>query len=244
MKCLGDINCDKLFVVGPSFDLQLLDLQTLQAKRSQGYKIFSYGDSIKRFFELNFEPDYWTFVDPNTVFHFQDEIKSGKFNNIELIVPDLYSDNCKNFYGCGYSSINLERNKDLFFELEQGFSQVFKKYTKLDFEPIKGIGDKINYKQKLYVHLRKDLIDFLNPCKFSYNLLPLIFFVFKDYKKFEFLAFGQYNLPRYFNKSSGDYIFYVKCYEQIKPNFIKYIKDNQLNLTFVGNESYFKELEA
>jgi hypothetical protein len=66
----------------------------------------------------------------------------------------------------------------------------------------------------------------------------------KDYKKFEFLAFGQYNLPRYFNESCDDYDSFIKCYEQIKPNFIKYIKDNQLNLTFVGSESLFKELET
>tara|TARA_R110002110_G_scaffold144583_2_gene333845 strand:- start:192 stop:926 length:735 start_codon:yes stop_codon:yes gene_type:complete len=244
MKYLGDTNCNKLFVVGPSSDLQLLSFEFLEEKRSQGYKIFSYGDSIKRFFELNFDPDYWTFVDPNTVLHFQNEIISGRFRNTELIVPDLYSLGCKNFYDCGYSSINLERNKNLFFCLEQGFNQNFKKYTKLDFKPVKGIGDQIDYKQNLYVHLRKDLIDFLNPCKFSYNLLPLIFFAFKDCKKFEFLAFGQYNLPRYFNNSSGDYLFYVKCYEQIKSKFIEYIKNNQLDLTFLGNQSYFKELQA
>lgn len=237
------MSCNKLLIVGPSSDLQFVSLEVLEEKRNKGYKILSYGDSIKRFFELNFDPDYWTFVDPTTVLHFQNEIISGKFKTIDLIVPDLYSKNCKRFYDCGYSSNSLERNKKLFFDLERSFDENFKMYYKLDFQTIKGIGDKVDYKENLYVHLRKDLIDFLNPCKFSYNLLPLVFFVFKSCKNFEFLAFGQYNLPRYFNNSSGDYSFYVKCYNQIKPKFINYIKNNQLKLKFLGNESYFKELQ-
>ena len=244
MKYLDNMSCNKLLIVGPSFDLQFLSFEVLEEKRNKGYKILSYGDSVKRFFELNFDPDYWTFVDPNTVLHFQKEIRSGRFSNIQLIVPDLYSFGCKNFYDCGYTSINLEKNKNLFFDLELSFDKNFKKYDKLDFQTIRGVGDQVNYKENLYIHLRKDLIDFLNPCKFSYNLLPLIFFVFKGCKKFEFLAFGQYHLPRYFNNSSGDYLFYIKCYEQIKPKFIDYIKDNQLDLRFLGNESYFKELQV
>ena len=89
MKYLGDTNCNKLFVVGPSSDLQLLSFEFLEEKRSQGYKIFSYGDSIKRFFELNFDPDYWTFVDPNTVLHFQNEIISGRF--IKLTISRIFT---------------------------------------------------------------------------------------------------------------------------------------------------------
>tara|TARA_R110000824_G_scaffold103417_4_gene245705 strand:+ start:11963 stop:12685 length:723 start_codon:yes stop_codon:yes gene_type:complete len=240
------MNYSKLFVVGPSFDLKLLNFKGLEKIRNQGYKIFSYGDSIKRFFELNFDPDYWTFVDPNTVLHFQNEIRSGRFSNIELIVPDLYSFGCKNFYDCGYTSNNLEKNKNLFFDLELSFDKNFKKYDKLDFQTIRGVGDQVDYKENLYVHLRKDedIRYFLNTCKFSYNLLPLIFFAFKSCKKFEFLAFGQYNTPRYFNHTVGCYSSYMKCYEKIKPKFIDYIKDNQLDLRFLGNESYFKELQA
>ena len=108
------MNDDKLLVVGPSKDLSLLNTKYLENKRNEGYTILSYGDSIKRFLELDFYPDYWTFVDPNTVLHFQEEIISGRFNSVELIVPDLYSENCRGFYNCGYTSNSLEINKQLF----------------------------------------------------------------------------------------------------------------------------------
>jgi len=237
---------DKLFVVGPSRDIENFDQSFFDSIKKQGFKIFCYGDAALYLHKIKVKPDIFCFFDPTTLSHLYKIIEEGFFKESYLLVFDMYSNKCKRFHQVGNSSSllrnPLEANK--FFLIEESLNIYFKKYLKIPFKikhqiRIRDLFSKFPFR---YKHSRSER-NLLN-CKFSFVVLPLIFFCFKKIKIINIIGFGHYDLSRYISIANRKgYNTYQLSYNKYKKVLIEYIKEKNIKLKFLGRESFYKDLE-
>tara|TARA_Y100001938_G_scaffold150550_1_gene242011 strand:+ start:4138 stop:4875 length:738 start_codon:yes stop_codon:yes gene_type:complete len=240
----------KILIIGPSPDLANFNKEYILNHKSKDYTLFCYADVIKYFKKYNIEPDYFSFVDPNTIDNFYDLIKSGVCKNTSMITPDIYSNNLEGFFKANYTCNHLQKvgNYKRVLEMLSNITSYFKKnitkkYTLYENVP-SILETSIDFK-KTCILFRGDRVT--NRCKLSYHILPLIFNHFPLIKEIKLIGFGHYDSPRILsplqNNSKG-YSEYKISYQILKPFLNKFLIDNNIKLHFDGAESYYKELST
>ena len=254
----------KILLVGPSPDLKNFDKKYLSEQKQQGYTLFSFGDSIKWFKETQDTPaDFYSFVDPNSINN-QWNILNSDFikRNTTLLVPDLYSNQLSNFFKLKYSCRRLAAYSPSRYNeiLRINYNKMFKKYKPIQFVVVENLinGFTLNLKDYFWLSLPenedcryrgpqdKNKEPFRrNFCKFSYVLLPLIIYSFKDsLKEIKIIGFGHYDKNRAYGNifGKGDYHEFKSTYLLLKSYLINQIKINNIKISFDGSPSYYHEL--
>ena len=232
---------DKILLVGTSADTNNFDKNYFEQAREDGYRIFSYADSLLHLESMNFMPDYWTFVDPLCLSRFYDRFENEYFSQIELITPNLYSNKFKNFFKVGYTCGKLRKQKKIYDRiLSMNLSSYFKKHTVLDYNVVRyseNIPHEYDMRSQLYLFHRTTG----NQCKFSHNILPLVFFHFNDCKHIKSIGFGHYDIGRNRDSNLKDgYKDYKISFEVIKDVVKANIEQNDIDLEFDGKKSHFE----
>ena len=106
---------EKLLLVGPSSKIEGYGADYFEEKKKDGFKTLAYSGAVHHFKDIGFKPDYFSFIDPNTISHKVDFFENDPFlNNTNLLMADLYKDGFKDFFRLGFTCHNLLLKKDLF----------------------------------------------------------------------------------------------------------------------------------
>jgi len=240
------MNFDKLLVVGTSGDIERFGKEVFDAAKENGIKIFSYGTSAIYLHSIGVKPDYYCFYDPTAIKQVDDLMEEGFFKDTSLLVFDLYSNECKSFFKLKYSADILRNKKEKrkFYAKEKEFGKYFKEYIKLPFEVKDEIEIRDLFSKSLYRYNFPRTKIHATSCKFSFAVLPLIFFFFKNVKSIFVIGFGHYKMSRYIDQSPNrGYRSYKSSYENYKEVLIEYIKEKKIRLKFLGSESFYKDLD-
>ena len=244
---------EKILIVGPSPDLANFSKEYILNHKLKNYTLFCYADVVKYFKKYNIEPDYFNFVDPNTINNSYDLIKSGFCKNTSIITPDIYGNNLEGFFKANYTcrhlkskAGNYERVLEMLSNITSYFKEnITKKYTLYN----KHLQPNFNTLET-FIDFKKTCVLFCgdkvnNRCKLSYHILPLIFNHFPLIKEIKLIGFGHYDNPRILsplqNNSKG-YDEFKISYQILKPFLNKFLINNNIKLHFDGAESYYKEL--
>lgn len=240
---------DKVLILGTSSDLNQFNTGYFLQKKSEGYKIFAYSDSIMYLERIGISPDYWSFLDPNCLRRYYDRLGSDFFKDVHLVVPDLFDNRFQNFYKEEFSTKVLEKDEVAYKTVSSlNLSSYFTKYTKLPYKVVKYVMPKNGkYKLSTSFDLRENYFLFKrednNFCKFTHILLPLLVYYFKELKHILSIGFGHYDLPRYCdqNNTKGYDMFKMTfgvAEDMIKANLNKY----GIELAFDGSPSFYNSL--
>lgn len=240
---------DKILIVGTSSDLNQFDIDYFLQKKSEGYRIFSYSDSIMYLERIGISPDYWSFIDPNCLRRYYDRLESDFFKDVHLVVPNLFDNRLRNFYKEEFSTKVLEKDEVAYRTvLSLNLSSYFTKYTKLPYKVVKYVMPKNGkYKLSTSFDLRENYYLFKrdgeNFCKFTHTVLPLLIYYFKEVRHILSIGFGHYSLPRYCDKNNRKGYFeyretYTVAEDMLKANLNKY----GIEITFDGAPSFFNSL--
>ena len=118
----------KLLLVGPSSDIKTFSKDFFNQKMESGYNVFCFGDSLLYLKSINVKPDFFTFIDPETIYNVKSVLETDFLQDTYLLVHDLYSNECYNFNKLGYTSEHLRSGKlkQQFLKLEGKFEKIFK----------------------------------------------------------------------------------------------------------------------
>lgn len=226
----------KLLLIGPGSSIAGFTPST------DNYIILSFAGTFDWFINNDIAPDYWTFLDPNSVVSLQDKLNGTFLTKVKSKTTLIYNDfqGSYMFYKKGFStSRGLAWNNGIFGkEIFPKFKGKFKNTIQLSSK----------------VHINKLLINGSshciishgrrpNPCKFSCFILPMIFHLFPQEKNIDVIGFGDYYTPRAYSNSTADYFQYIQSFNIIHPQIKKYLEENNININFLNKDSYYKKLE-
>ena len=244
----------KILLVGPSSRVRNFDHNYFKKKKEENYKIVSYSASIKYFKEINFKPDYFSFLDPYTIAVDIDSYEKDSFlNNINLLVADFYEDNFEKFYNCGLTCGRLLKNKSLTRRVQNlDFNNIFNNVHKYDVNSVNmGNNNFESYKWSNEYEFGKNAIFFssygrFNTDKFSCFLLPLVLYHFKNIDSITCVGFGDLDVERCFpdplqpDKKMIGYEEFKYSFNLLWPIIKDYLKCNKIDIIF-ENENYFSK---
>lgn len=236
----------KLLLVGPSNDLSNFSKEDIIKYKNEGFTTYSFGDSLRFFLNNNLTSDFWTFIDPNTIRFYINEIKNNELKDITLLVGDLYKNNLKGFFKLGYTCNNLKKEPQIYKSiLTLDFDQHLKSYKTLSFIPT-DYNTFINPNCDLTTNYYIPISPKRNFCKFSYILMPLLLHYFQNLEELKIIGFGHYDVKRYAAKK-----YHTRGYEEFKESFaliknnLKYhINKHNIKLSFEGSKSFYNELST
>lgn len=122
---------EKLLLVGPSSKIEVYGADYFEEKKKDGFKILAYSGAVHHFKDIGFKPDYFSFIDPNTISHNIDFFEKDPFlNNTTLLIGDLYKDGFKDFFRLGLTCHTLKQKAYLFERIKtlkflENFKNVF-----------------------------------------------------------------------------------------------------------------------
>lgn len=225
-----------ILLVGPGSSISNFSLST------DDYTILSFAGTFDWFINNNITPDYWTFLDPNSVILIQDKLSGSFLTKIKSKTTLIYNDfqGSDEFYKKGFStSRGLTWNSNIFGkEILPKFKDKFKNTIQL---PSQVSTNKLlndNNKHCIIKHGPRP-----NPCKFSCFIFPLIFYLFPQVKNIDVIGFGDYSSPRAYSNSSSDYHQYIQSFNIIYPQIKSYLEKNSININFLNKNSHYKKLE-
>jgi len=244
---------EKILLIGPSSDITNFNKEYLLKHKEENYKLFCYADVLNFFVTHGVQPDYFSFVDPNTLDNQYDSIKSGFCKNTTIITPNIYHNKLSKFFKIGYTCNHLQkvgnfkRVLKLLSEICETPNLHFKQYDDKEFNLSKvdiNILKSLNFKET-YTLFQGDRST--NRCKLSYVIFPLILHHFSDIKEIKLIGFGHYNSPRSYlntvkNNTKG-YSEYKTTYQIIKPFLQDFFRKNNIKVHFDGAKSYYDELK-
>ena len=106
---------EKLLLVGPSSSIAGYNAGYFEERRRDGFGILAYSGAVRHFKEIGFKPDYFSFIDPNTISLDIDFFEEDPFlNDTDLLIGELYENGFENFYKTGFSCHGLEGKRDLY----------------------------------------------------------------------------------------------------------------------------------
>lgn len=226
----------KLLIVGPGSSVVNFTPPT------DDYIILSFAGTFDWFINNDIAPDYWTFLDPNSVISIQDKLNGSFLTKVKSKTTLIYNDfqGSGDFYKKGFStSRGLTWNNDIFGkEILPKFKDKFKNTLQLSSQV--SINKLLNDSNKhcIIKHGPRP-----NPCKFSCFIFPMIFHLFPQIKNLEVIGFGDYSSPRAYSISSSDYGEYIQSFNIIYPQIKTYLEENNININFFNKNSYYKKLE-
>jgi len=243
----------KILLVGPSHRVTEMDKSYFEEKRDQGFTVVSYTGSIKYLQDIGFTPDYYSFLDPLTIGSKIEKYEQDPyFNSVSLLIADLYSDDLKGFFECGYTCNKLLRRQDLFDKFRSlQFMKNFKHVYSYRPEVI-DLRDKDNHTK--YQNFKNNLVLFsaykqFNMDKFTCYLMPLVFRRFDNISEIRCIGFGDFTVDRIEkmtgNLSSGKkmdgYDAFKNTSQMISPVIREYLSINEINITF-EHENWFSSI--
>ena len=234
---------EKILLIGPSSDTKNFNKDYFLKAREDKFLILSYCDSLKHFLNIEFYPDYWSFIDPNCVSRYLKEIKKNQLKNTYLLATDMYANGFEKFYQYGLSCSKLKKKPSLYKEVKSlNFIDFFKKSFLLDHKIIKykgEINEMFNFRDHAFLLRPSNYKQ--NFCKFSHHIIPMMLYFFKNIQHLRVLGFGQYNKGRLLSsKNKGGYEEYIQSFDKV-VNLLKYNLKN-IKIEFEGEKSYFSQL--
>ena len=249
----------KLLLVGPSSTIKNYGVDYLTDAVEFGYTICCYTGAIKHFQDLNFNPDYFSFIDPLTVLQGEEFqwFKSGN-KNINLLYFDIYKNDLRKFFDIGFTCRRAQQEKK--HELEQfkkliidnNFKQNFSKEVKhhIDLNPVRGNKPEINlqmdFSETYIFSAGKENAD-----KFTSIFLPLILSHFKNISEIKCIGFGDFkHKERYqdlkYGKFPGADSFnqYLKWFDVLYPAFKVYFAKNNIDFNFEYPNTFSKKFDG
>jgi len=186
----------KLLLVGPSSKIKEYSTDYFKEKKEDGFEVLSYTGSIYHFKKINFKPDYFSFIDPNTI---ASDInlfeRDSFFNNTNLLIADLYRNGFKVFFDKGFTCNNLKMRTELFEKTKTlKFLENFKNVFAVKMRRAEVLSEEPNF-AKEFSFISEGLGK--NMDKFTCFLMPLVFHFFKNLKEIKTLGFGEFSYPRY-----------------------------------------------
>jgi hypothetical protein len=209
---------------------------------TDNYTILSFAGTFDWSINNDITPDYWTFLDPNSVILIQDKLNGSFLTKVKSKTTLIYNDfqGSSDFYKKGFStSRGLTWNNNIFGkEILPKFKDKFKDILQLPSQV------SIN---KLLSDSSKHCIVKHGPrpniCKFSCFIFPMIFYLFPQVKNIDVIGFGDYSKPRAYTNSSIDYHQYIQSFNIIYSQIKTHLKENNISINFLNKNSYYKKLE-
>ncbi len=186
----------KLLLVGPSAKIKEYSTDYFKKKKEDGFEVLSYTGSIYHFKKINFKPDYFSFIDPNTIASDINFFESDSFfNNINLLIADLYREGFKDFFNKGFTCNNLKMRTELFERAKTlNFFKNFKNVFAVKMRRIEVPSEEPDFSKEFsFISEGQGK----NMDKFTCFLMPLVFYFFEDLKEIKTLGFGEFSYPRY-----------------------------------------------
>jgi hypothetical protein len=230
----------KLLIIGPGSSIKNFTLTR------DDYTILSFAGTFDWFKINNHPPDYWTFFDPNSAVIFLENLKLLKPLNSSINTPLpttlIYNDfqGKRDFYNLGFTTTrgfrwNINQfNIEILPELSKYFKEVIKIPSTININSLNTNPSTHN----IITHGKG-----VNFCKFSSNVLPLIYYYFPNFKHIDVVGFGDYSSPRAYQSSSLGYDGFKSSFDLMFSHHKKYLEDNKINIKFLNNNSYYKKLE-
>ena len=245
----------KILLIGPSERIREVEKDYFKKKKEEKFVTLAYTGAITYLQEIDFTPDYYSFLDPLTIGSRIESFESDPYyNEIILLSLNFYEDDLSDFFKSGLTCNKLLRQK-----------QAFDKFRSMNF--VENFKEYITHKPKI-VDLRnkKDYLrsqDFTNESvfysgyktinvdKFTCYLLPLIFKNFKNIMEVHCVGFGDFDVERVekmsdifsSGKKKDGYEHYKKTAEMVSPAIRFYLKNKKIKLTF-EHDNFFSDLLA
>lgn len=234
----------KVLLVGPSSRIKEKDKAFFESFKEQGYTTICYSGGIYHLAEIGFAPDYFSFIDPFTLYYdnFSKYIKinSNFFKQINLLGADIYSNKLDVF-----KSYNFTSNKftSAVADSDKYISDIFLYFNKIILckskcETLFNVKEEYNFNQEYLMFSGQKRI---NIDKLFGFLFPLVFFNFKNITNIHLVGFGDFHVPRLANGSTGDYDHYKKSINFLLTPIKNYIIKNNIQLTF-EHKNYFSKI--
>lgn len=198
-----------LLVVGPGSSIEELSLEKVKDRA-----VLAFGDSTMSFFEThNIYPDYWTFIDPNTVINFIDTLSSSYKSGLKTQTRLLYSSfqGTEDFYAHGFTTEHGEEWVKTTFagEIFPPFRDLFEGVVAFDNVPF--------FEKEVFPFIKNPhprVVPFIshrclpgqvndNGDKFSTFLLPLCSYFFPNLQKMQVVGFGDFSTPKAYHQKNA-----------------------------------------
>lgn len=226
-----------ILLVGPGSSI--LDYKP---EKNKDYTVITFAGTFDWFVKNNTVPDYWTFFDPNSIYILLNNLNKKNseafFDKIKKKTALIYNDiqGGPEFYKAGFTTTRGMKwnSKNTLENFGKYFSKVeiVKTGTKVDTLEVS------NEVHNIITHGRG-----INVCKLSSNLLPLVYHKFKNIKSISIIGFGDYNSPRAYQESSKGYTGFKKSFDKMVEQHKKYLKDSNIDVKVLNENSYYKKLE-
>lgn len=256
----------KLLLVGPSAKIKEYGIGYFKEKKEDGFEVLSYTGSIYHFKKIGFKPDYFSFIDPNTIATDIDLFERDSFfNNTNLLIADLYRNGFKDFFDKGFTCNNLKRQTELFKRTKTlKFLDNFKNVFAVEMKRVAFYSDEEGF-HSVTIHLPSCHVktsaegpdftkEFLfiseelgkNTDKFTCFLMPLAFYFFKDLKEIKTLGFGEFSYPRYKEQipslTGRGYKEFMESSERNLPLIKAHLKERDIKFSSETNNFFSERL--
>ena len=253
----------KILLVGTTKKIKDYNLQYFQKAREQGYTIITWSGGITLFRDINFSPDYYSFLDPLSTMWYDEmqHFKNSQLNkNISLILADMYEGifvdkkNCE-YYKIGYTCVKAEKKSDSMKNdfIQQLKQNNFKQSIKLKPHPliVDKISEPVDFKNSFHI--------LTNPGhdtdKLTSFLIPMVLYYFDSVKEIKCIGFGDIPLDdkpfvgRYVDKTTNsswvgpgqDHRFFNN-YKKNIPIINLFLNNNSIELNFEYENAYSKHM--
>mgnify|MGYP003113325337 FL=1 len=240
-------NIEKLLITGPSKKVNEIPKKEIEDLLSNGYKIFSYTDSLFYLQKIGIKPHYFSFLDPYTIGRKMNFYENDSFlSDTSLMIYDLYENDLSTFYRYGFTCNSFIRDfrssyeKFISLKFQDNFKEVIKKdSTCIDITHPKFASSFFDYKKQLYIFSGNKKT---NTDKFSCVLIPMILNFFPNLKEIKSVGFGDFDTPRYYNDGSKGYPEFINTFYIMKNNTVFNLENSSIKIDFFRDNFYKKEL--
>ena len=238
---------EKILLMGPSSKIKVLSKSKIEKYKKEGFKIFSYTDSIFHLNQIGIPPDYFSFLDPYTIGRKIDFYEADQFiSNVNLIMFDLYGDNLKRFYDFGFTCNSFIRSykhlydRFLSCKYESNFKSTLKvRPSCINISDINFKDETFNYRENSYIFSSYGKI---NVDKFSCMVMPLIIHHFPALKEIKCAGFGDFSVGRFYNNRVNGYEEFMKNFQTMKKHTINNLQAHNIKIGFEEDNFFNKEL--
>ena len=236
-------NNNSILLIGPGDSIKDLNPSPHQ-------QTLAFSGDFKVFQDINFVPDYWTFLDPNTLVylynsHKKGEISRGFIEKLKSKTTLLYNNFQEDgsFYQYGLTTSRGETwiKGEFKNEILPYIKNLFKNSIKIECVTtndylVEEIEAHEYYKKHTMIENPED--------KFSKFILPLVFYYFPNVKDIYSIGFGDFDFPRYKCPigETNDYNSFKSSFNSVKFKLSNYLHKSKKQIIFLNSESYFNQL--
>lgn len=236
----------KLLLVGPSSRIRELHRDEYERYRTAGYKIFCYTGGISYLSENDIRPEYFSFLDPQTYGVHHKCFVDDYFKDTTLVIARLYDFDLSTFKQLGLTCGTMRRRHP----------KLLKEFITLDFMnkfkdvispvPLANVGigspnflDRDWRQEYNLIHNAPTNTD-----KFACFVLPTILYCFPEVTEIVTVGFGDLDVPRAANGSTGGYPEFSTSFKAMIPSIVSNFNKHNIKLQFIHNNLYSKALRS